>query len=438
MLLLTSHMQSLQWEDLTNQEQINILNWASGRLAFCFVLRHGYCSTIAFQKKKGRKLYIKEVERYQVWNDEKLVADYLWFTNLSGWRTCFHEKKDDNVNDKFLYSPYDYFKKGNEGPGGHENFTHEEFKAWIREKHRYFDLKGERADFFMPRPEYHKPYCFLRKYMENLPNSEFFCKAGYPFLAVSKRICGLQGKKKKQFLQWLSKQTDKKALFMANQNDVYTAGLQNLSFEELEFKRARKKIADRLPALGTHFTEREIYDYMTKKAGIPCSDIARCGRETLEYFEYLRNCQRLGHDLNDKGTVMPRNYAEAVANASAKTREKENKRLQAPLKKFAKELGNMVYEGGIEIKPLKSSKEFIEMGNYFHNCVGRMNYDGRMSNRKCYIVIVYLDGKPNECVEIEAYTNKIRQEFGLYNCVSKDYNLLHPFVEQYANTRAYA
>lgn len=434
MLLLQYSPTSLKWEDLREDEKAVINENACGALQFMWVLRHGYCSTIAFQKKKGKRLRVKEVDRYEVCTDRRLCADYFYFSPLAGWRTYFHEKEDDGVDDNYMYRSYDYFSENNDGPQAYHAYKYEEFRDWIRESHKYFAFKDGIMPHFAKHIQYYKPYCFLRTYMKNLPASEFFCKAGYPNFAMSKRLCGMKEDAKKKFLKWI-RETDmtSEQLQFANINDIYACAKKGMSMAKFEQYKMKHNVELLLASVGiTAFKAKEVLDYMKRNIGISDDDIYRRSWEFDGYKDYLEECKNKGRNMDRKGVVMPLNYR--LARQQLFDPKRWTRAFKKKLKDFALELGNELY-GNVEIKPLSKTEEFIKMGEYFNNCVGRMGYDNKMSQKQSYIVIVYRDGKPEECVEINPNTKQILQELGKGNCRSQYYSELNPLVIQYANSR---
>lgn len=435
MLLLPRYAKSLTKDDLHEDELQLIEENAYGQLQFAHILRHGYTSIIAFQKRKNwKKPKIKEVERYIVNQDAKLVGDSVWFNRLAGWRTDFYDC--DN-----LYDASEWYEKSNDGPNGYKFYNTYQFILWVRESHKYFDLKEKTISSCKWVEQ--KPSVFLRKYLANLPASEMFCKLGFTRLAMSSRFCKAKGKSKKDIMALLKK-TSSNELADYTLNEIYGAARKGVSMEQYVRNMCEKKVANLLWEYQTPFTTSEVTDYLLKKAGIPEYDLKNNGYETKRYASYLANCRTLHFNFEDKGVVMPRNYEDARLNiqqrlneAQDKQRAKAKRGLTRKIAKFADELGEELYEGGVSIKPLRTVSEFIEMGNYFHNCVGRCRYDEKMGERSSYIVIVYQDETPIECVEIATHTNRILQELGMYNRRTEQYPQLNPLVTQYAQTRTY-
>lgn len=455
MLLLPPRLQSLKWEDLRPKEQDYIKANANGRVRFLWVFRDGYMSTIAFKLCGGSKhktIKIKEAERYIQATDKTVVCDYLMYHRIGGWN-CYIEKKQCRYGQApqsdYLEQANEYYEVNNDGPWAASVATDDEMERWFRNSYKYFGLKGGYSTAFFSKPVFYKPYAFIREYMANLPHSETYCKIGLPNMAVSKSMCHLSTKGEKAIKKFLKANADNECLRRAKVPEIKKmigSGITDL--RELHKQQALEGLAKRIAQHNAkaYLEPKELLNYLLSQ-GIHLSDMAgkNGATETNAYFSYLTLCQRLGYSFEDKGTYYPLDFALAKQVAEGRQVEKENEErrkkreeTKRKLSIIAERYGGAVYEGGIEIKPLSSVEEFIKMGNFFHNCVGRMGYDEKMADGKCLIVVVYVDGTPTECVEIDTKSRKVVQERGLYNSTSALYHQLNPLVVQYANSMANA
>ena len=461
MLLLPPAPQSLQWEDLRDKEKDYIQRHAEGRCGFLYVYRDGYVSTIAFKmKKRGKKpgkLLIKECERFELCTNKRYVCDYLMYCRLGGWNVYFDKAQLHShgggtlPQSKYLEDGNNWYNEGNEGPWAATVATNDEVERFFKGGYKYFGLRFGWSNAYFKKPEFYKPYAFFRQYMRYLPASEFYCKAGVPNYAMSKALTHLSKEGVKAMRRLLKKADDiliqrasvPEVLKMLGNNATDLTAIH----KEEEWKACAKHLKD----TDYGIDPKQLAIYLKDKVGASHSDIKSRGFETNKYFEYLSNARTLGYDLHDKGAIFPLDFANASRIAEErvaeihrnelkkKAKEKEERRRKMPklIADFAKQLGEERYEGGVLIKPLASTQEFIEMGNYFHNCVGRMGYDEKMAERSSYIVIVYVDDKPTECVEINAKNRTILQELGMHNSISDLFPQLNPLVVRYSQTRSY-
>ena len=470
MLLLTNGISALSKSNLTEKEIDFIEERVGSHDSFFMILREQFCSLFDVkERKRGKKTVAlwKECLRYYPETDEFFVTDYLLFCRLYGWRTFFDAvdcrnstyfryyggfQNEDLPNNCMIYSSKnngmvfrDLWKARNVWCNA---FSFEEYKAWIKRYLPYFDTSDHRIMNL-------SPWHLIKTYKENLPNSELLFKAGFVPLGMSKRICSLKGANLKKVLSFIKQ--NKKECNMINGftvPEIIARATKGLTNEQYELSRKISKVRGSAKRYGLSkiVDPNETYKYL-RKHGIAeyHFEERRASSEIDEYMRYLQTAIALGFDVN-RGLLYPRDLEESMNNIFRIEREREEAARQAELEERRKEkikiapkvaelaekLKQEDYGNGVVIKPLSNYQEFIDMGNYFNNCVGRCGYYERMAKGKSYICIVYYNNVPTECCEVDMKTNDILQEYGLNNKKVEEptFNLLHPHLIQYAQSRA--
>lgn len=489
MLYLTSAPNSIRWHDLTEREQKHIEENASGQCTQMLILRENFCSIISYKrrtitkgKNKTQTLFVKEMLRWEPLTDNFYTCDYVYCIRCGGgymtlfdiadyanhFRLTIENAKKDNPG---YWPGYELFHEGNKEWTYNfkiwctHAFTLQEWVEWVRRYIPYFDCKEENAT-------YQLPWQLMKKYKENLPASELFFKAGMYRLGLSKRMTHLKPQKRKLVLQKLRQLNIDEARWV-NISEFLNCAASGKTEKQYKTERALRNIRKRAVEEGVKEyigKTKDVLEYLLKH-GANIDDIIATKKYTIygelrEYLKYIKDLVYLGFELN-KGALYPRDYetsrtqvtrmadeirwerarAEAERNRleherlEAERREKELKEKresQPKIKEVAELLGIGQYEG-VTIRPLSSSQEFIQMGNYFSNCVGRCGYDLKMAKRQTYVCIVYVGDTPTTCCEIDYKTRQIRQEYGKDNKVpDQDYfTNIHPYLVDYITTRNY-
>jgi hypothetical protein len=91
----------------------------------------------------------------------------------------------------------------------------------------------------------------------------------------------------------------------------------------------------------------------------------------LDWRDYIRDCKKLGYDLNIEYLVFPKNLEEEHIKTIKLIKYKENEELDKKIKKRLKTLNKFYFEyKDLFIRPAGSTKELIEEGKVLHHCVG--------------------------------------------------------------------
>ena len=119
------------------------------------------------------------------------------------------------------------------------------------------------------------------------------------------------------------------------------------------------------------------------------------GRNAQTYRDYLRDCEALGLDLNDKSVLFPPNLDAAHLRTLSQVEYKKNK---AKWDAFAKRLDGLQKlawaADGLLIRPPADAGELIAEGQALHHCVG--GYVDRMAEGKTVILLIRREAEPDK------------------------------------------
>lgn len=118
--------------------------------------------------------------------------------------------------------------------------------------------------------------------------------------------------------------------------------------------------------------------------------------DPVRYQAYLRRCQFVDLDLNDTKNAFPKDFAArdaVVFELDWKKQESINKPMIAKKNKRIRTVANVCRPlsfkaHGFVVKVPKTVSDFQTEGHALKNCLGTMNYDGRMANGQEIILFV--------------------------------------------------
>lgn len=121
---------------------------------------------------------------------------------------------------------------------------------------------------------------------------------------------------------------------------------------------------------------RRAYNYLKKQMEKNKKHFNSLSDALSQWKDYIRDCKKLGYDLNIEFITFPKDLKEAHQKTIKLIKDKEDKELDKKIKKRLKELKKYNFEyGRLFIRPAESSKELIDEGNSLAHCVGRYSRD---------------------------------------------------------------
>lgn len=134
------------------------------------------------------------------------------------------------------------------------------------------------------------------------------------------------------------------------------------------------------------------------------------------YNDYLLMGATLGLDLDDPQMRFPKSIREAHDQAVKQSRAVQDQVLNAKIAKVAKSLRPLCWSfDGLCIRPATSKTELIIEGETLSHCVGKMNYDKKMADRKTAIFFIRKlteEEKPFVTLELNLSNGEVIQCYG--------------------------
>lgn len=350
--------------------------------------------TYALHKSKAKSIRVKEVVRDYLNGEIYMHGDLHW-CGAGGYRVMWEER---NYSGWWLPCTLDdnwYQIDRRPGMTAYDLYTHEEAENLFKKYIPYFIL-----DDRMCLMEYAIRY---QKYA----SAEQLVKAGYSHLIWDKRVLKMNPNQKKKLIRWLM--SDGNGEYVKAHNTLFTdiqkamkrgLGIERFYYEqcidnyEESFKLARIK--------RTRAQCEEIYRYLNnpkKPQNLGLHD----------YIDYLGMAKQEGFNMREKSVLFPRDVARVHDSIKSKRKAKETKELNKKLKVITEKL--LPFE--IKSKDLRiviptCRNDFVEWGKKLHICVGTYDYDKKMAEGKCIIVMVYTNDQPLECCELQKENGKLR------------------------------
>ena len=140
----------------------------------------------------------------------------------------------------------------------------------------------------------------------------------------------------------------------------------------------------------------KVLEYCQKEGGI--------GHAIGDWLDYIRDAEKVGLDLRDKGNSMPKNLKRRHANIIKQIRYRESKELEERLKATLAVRNKIFCWKGKKffIRPAESTKELIAEGKALHHCVG--GYAERHAKGETTILLV----RENEAPDKPLYTMEVQ------------------------------
>ncbi|HHV30689.1 MAG TPA: hypothetical protein GXX73_14125 [Clostridium sp.] len=182
---------------------------------------------------------------------------------------------------------------------------------------------------------------------------------------------------------------------------------------------------------------RKTYNYLKKQTDNDKEHFPTIYDVISQWVDYIRQCKKLGYNLNDTYIVFPKSLREAHQKATKLIKYKENKKYDAKIKRRLKELNKYYFEyNGLFIRPARSTKELIDEGSALVHCVG--DYAKSYAEGRTNIFFIRKLENPNipfYTVEITKswFSNEleIKQCRSYKNKTPEENN--HPFVREFIN-----
>lgn len=239
---------------------------------------------------------------------------------------------------------------------------------------------------------------YAREYKES-KGLEMLAKAGYQWLYKDKRLFKLTGDKTKAVVRWIKENGSYMREKQPSYSFIASAVKNGETGEECEARlsaiRSTKGIKSGAfsAAWGSEPSLKEmigIHAYLIKQR-----------MDFQSYRDYLEASHALKRNTKDRGVRFPKDLQAQHDKAMAMLDRKKNAATNKALKQAKKALERHSYEfKGLRIVFPDSQQELIRWGNALHNCVGVMEYGGRMAKGECIILGVFKGNKPVECCEL--------------------------------------
>lgn len=443
-------------EIMTDEERNEFLDYIVNRgrpaeVTFYAIMRDDFISVFAHKRlSRDKHDYISEVWRAYKYGatfcDHTLRKPYIGCWNVSlakshnpkgaaqyyGYSYWGKSKDFDEESEKFLSStlyPFSYI------PQCFKHFTEEQYRAWL------LSAVPNGIDLSKNKTRY------IERFVGNLPASEMLFKNGYRKLSQNYQICHPEYRHgedpfiRQKLIRWISghKEEVKKLKTVDRIGNIHYRPMENVIFECAEFNCSPSELEFKERANSAKITASEqapaILNAVKKFFGNNFEKVVRyCDEQKFgidDYFELLSDEYKAGISLEDKGAIKPLDLkAQREAVSAALSEFSDSK-----VKEIAEALGMQKVDDEIKIRPLKTSKQFVEIGNKLHNCVGRMGYFEKMSEAKTYVAVLFVKGKPEECCEI-GKAGEILQLYGDHNTNTGEYHeLAKAAFKRYAEER---
>lgn len=128
------------------------------------------------------------------------------------------------------------------------------------------------------------------------------------------------------------------------------------------------------------------------------------GVNAIEYLDYIRQCEELQLDLNDKKIRYPKIFIIAHSDTTQQLARKRAEYKAAEAKERARLFAEQIkknfpqdyewHRNGLLIRPALSPDELVREGNAMHHCVG--GYDGKVATGASFIILIRKEETPEE------------------------------------------
>lgn len=222
--------------------------------------------------------------------------------------------------------------------------------------------------------------CYLNE-TAKYPAIEMLRKVGFDGI-LNDRICrrikggiNIRGKNLKSILRlpdmgevkkWMY--TDISIAELEKYKEFKAKGIVCNSTEEI------RRISEMFPTYDSNVTMERIEKVITIKEAVkyfkkqPRSERYGIARD---YCDYLKECEKLKMDLNDKRILFPKNLREAHMRCSIQIEVTKNKEKSQKIKERAEKMSALNYSSGeLFIRVAESAEEIISEGKIMRHCVG--------------------------------------------------------------------
>lgn len=171
----------------------------------------------------------------------------------------------------------------------------------------------------------------------------------------------------------------------------------------------------------------------------------------FDYLDYLSASAEIGRTVTDHGVLCPGDFYQQHDSVMETKRELDEARAAKAMRKlesdFAKAAKRIIKKYGpiaesiayknLSLKIADSRQFLVQVGDILHICVGVNNYDKKMMEGKCLIIVVMRNEKPVECCELLPTRKggyELNQLRGSHNQDSKYHDkaemLINQFIEK--------
>lgn len=151
----------------------------------------------------------------------------------------------------------------------------------------------------------------------------------------------------------------------------------------------------------------------------------------IDWIDYLKDCGKLGLNLEDTAVLKPHDLQQAHQNIIAQLKIKADEELDKQMAKLKEERKRYNFAaGGFIAKVAENSTELIVEGKVLHHCVG--TYADKHAKGKCTIILIRRLEEPEVpfyTMELVGPENRIIQVRGSHNCGMTQE--VEAFVESY-------
>lgn len=361
--------------------------------------------------RKGKTIYASLSDMEIKFTEEKPKA-YLKITDV--YKLNANEQKRETFDDwKSKFIPCKTVTIPSRNSGGFTYYNRYEF-VYVYDRNldifdktdfKYADVKNV-ADELSPKA--------LMKYLNEsmkYQSFELLRKTGYMSLIKDR----LENDAKSRGINWRAKEL-KKILKLENMGEVKKFMNSGITQKNLEHYKVYKnkygyvcadikeirKFEDTIRYTSEESVER-VLKYMSLKQAIKY--LHKQNEKMHVYADYIRECEQLELDLEDKAIKYPKDLKEAHSRTSTQIKVLASAKASKKIKERAEEMNIFDFEeGNLLIRVAKSAEEIIEEGQKMGHCVG--GYVEKVADGKTNIFFVREKTAPDK----EFYTLELKPE----------------------------
>lgn len=328
-------------------------------------------------------------------NGCNLFSSNVYFTNMSGYRMVL-----DNIRTSYYQPEYDENNKMinvNYEPKSISAYIAYDIKEFHKcEDFKYLSMEGAINCGNVIR--------FIRKCRKYAPQIEILQKAGFGGLVSDSRFMRMKKDKQKVFYQFVkgneSYIKEKQKSIYGGRGFIYNQFVKCLK-NKIDLKTCQQ--LDKIP--------KSYVDKIGIEKAIQLSKYLK--QQSCDYYEYDDYISGLNKLKVKSIDPFPKSLKKAHDKILEKIKIKENKGLNKSLKKVSSKFNLKLKD--YEIIVPSSVSKFVEIGREMSNCVGKLDYDIKMSENKDLIFALKQNGQYCVCCEYDFVTEEMIQCYGKNN-----------------------